>query len=423
MPLANQRQILGHLIAKDDKTRDYWRYAPLYGLWLIAILPKSLQLVFFLFWLTVVAIADIRDASKTQRIDFGLAMLMSMIAVHILSIALNSYGADQDRVMAACNTVSIWFISVAIFFFYSRGATSLRIAAHAALFNVLVAVGLAIAASFADLSFTFLSDERRLNVDNWINGDRGERFVGFLEYSNLVSLMYFVMFPLSLYCVRLWKNPILKYGYCILAMYPVFEASSRSGMLLATVELLIAFAYLAHTRAGSRVQLKSMLLLGILLVLLVVVNWGMIVEAVSSLLASRQGSNVTRSLLYSRSIQDVFDSSPLIGRGIKFVEFPFGDSIPLGSHSTYIGILYKTGILGFTMWFLALMYELAILLRCSVDRNTKVFILAFLSVFIIFLAIEDVDGSNWSLATTFIVAGVAIGHCKRSQGKKEGMVS
>lgn len=409
---GNQPVASARSVDTDNANRDGWRCAPLCGLWLIAILPKSLQLVFFLFWLAIVAVFEIRDASKMRRIDFGLAMLVSMVAVHILSVMLNSYGADTNRVLAACNTVCIWLVSIALFFFYSRGMVRLETAANIAVFNILICVVLAAVASFGDLSFVSLSDERHLNVVDWLNGNQGERFVGFLEYPNLVSLMYFVMFPLSLYSVRSWKSPLLKYGYCILAMYPVFEASSRSGMILAVVALAIALAYLAREKGSSKGRWRNVLMLGGLVVLLVVViNWVSIVDAIDSLLSGRQGSNTTRSLLYLRSIEDVLESSPFIGRGIKFTEYPFGDSIPLGSHSTYIGILYKTGFLGLAMGFLAFLCELKTFMKCPIGLSNKIFALAFLMVFVAFLAIEDVDGSNWSLAVVFIVAGITLGQC------------
>lgn len=409
---GNQLVASARSIDTEGVNRDGWRCVPLCGLWLIAIMPKSLQLLFFVFWMAIVFVFEIRDASKMRRIDFGLAMLVSMVAVHILSVVLNSHGADMDRLLAACNTVCIWLVSIALFFFYSRGMVRLKSAANIAVFNILVCVALAALASFGDLSFVFLSDERHLNVIDWLNGNQGERFVGFLEYPNLVSLMYFVMFPLSLYSVRSWKSPLLKYGYCILAMYPVFEASSRSGIMLAMGALIIAVAYLSREKESSKRRWRSMLTLGGLVALMVVaVNWVSIVDAIGSLLSGRQGSNATRSLLYLRSIEDVLESSPLMGRGIKFTEYPFGDAIPLGSHSTYIGILYKTGFLGLAMGILSFLYALKTFMKCPIELSNKIFSLAFLMVFVAFLSIEDVDGSNWSLAVVFIISGITFGHC------------
>ena len=75
--------------------------------------------------------------------------------------------------------------------------------------------------------------------------------------------------------------------------------------------------------------------------------------------SAREGSNATRGNIYSASIEKAFAESPLIGMGIKDLS-PY-DLIPYGSHSTYVGFFYKTGIIGLiigTVLVLYLNYEI-----------------------------------------------------------------
>lgn len=69
------------------------------------------------------------------------------------------------------------------------------------------------------------------------------------------------------------------------------------------------------------------------------------------LMGLRQGSTTGRIHLYEYSLRQLEGIDWILGKGVKAREGHF--VIPVGSHSTYISMLYKTGVMGF-LGFLAL---------------------------------------------------------------------
>ena len=103
-----------------------------------------------------------------------------------------------------------------------------------------------------------------------------------------------------------------------------------------------------------------------------------------------------RSAIYSLSINRTIDDSLLIGNGIKEIF----NGYPLGSHSTFIGFFYKTGLIGtiVAITAFALLYiEFYRILR----QEEKVIYLISAFCVLIFMMTEDLDGANWLLALYF----------------------
>lgn len=98
--------------------------------------------------------------------------------------------------------------------------------------------------------------------------------------------------------------------------------------------------------------------LGILLVILVLVFVPTLPqETLNAAEAFRKGSTLTRLSLYKDTIERAF-KRPVLGYGFKPREA--GMAIPIGSHSTFIGSFYKTGIVGFMflLMFWAMVYRI-----------------------------------------------------------------
>lgn len=387
-------------------------YAPLYLMWPIALLPKALQLVAYALFALVLVTRLGREVLYSYRIGSGAAALLALVGVQAIAVVLNAPESSADRVMAAANTMAIWLISILFLVVYSHQGCSLEVAARAATLNILVCVALALVASRTDASYTLMGDTRRLNLVNWFGGSEGLRFAGFLDYSNLVTLTCFAMLPLSLLRVRRWKGLVPQCAYCLAATYPVVAASSRSGMLLSVALLLISFAFVA---SGERPRLSvgSLVVLGAVLAVPVLVgSWDRVMTGALGILGGRSGSDATRRELYAASVEDVLVASPLVGRGIKLVDGRFGEAIPLGSHSTYIGILYKTGLLGCLLALGALVGLVREFVGGCLDRRNELFALSFAAVLLVFLAVEDIDGANWAIATVSIEVGMVMGRSK-----------
>ena len=91
------------------------------------------------------------------------------------------------------------------------------------------------------------------------------------------------------------------------------------------------------------------------------------------------------------------DNSPVFGMGIK--DLIDSGSIPYGSHSTYVGLFYRTGFLGIVLFA-------AVLFACFGEivklGNLRLIDLLWVFSALLFVAFEDVDGVNWVLPVLFV---------------------
>lgn len=115
----------------------------------------------------------------------------------------------------------------------------------------------------------------------------------------------------------------------------------------------------------------------------------------SSVLSYRGDSNSTRMMIYTKSINKFLAESPIWGCGIK--EVISGTGLPYGSHSTYLGMFYKTGIVGGVLYLLAT--AIAVVKLIIQKDNTKFKIRITFCFLIIFalMILEDLDGANWNI--------------------------
>lgn len=127
---------------------------------------------------------------------------------------------------------------------------------------------------------------------------------------------------------------------------------------------------------------------------------GSILSIIDDIMNARGDSNATRENLYARSIELTFQSSPFIGLGIKEIEM--GSSIPLGSHSTYVGVFYRVGIFG-----LLLFVSFVFLALRKVWAGRNYFVIVSMAGVIAFAAIEDIDGLNWVLFYTSLLIALS----------------
>lgn len=117
----------------------------------------------------------------------------------------------------------------------------------------------------------------------------------------------------------------------------------------------------------------------------------------------RVGSNSTRQIIYVETIH-AWKQHKFIGSGIKAIG---SLGYPLGSHSSYLGFLYKTGIVGFIcviIGFGVKCRKLVIHLK-GLDTFCATCIMAVLSLLIFFI-FEDIDGSNWLVCVWMAMLGI-----------------
>jgi hypothetical protein len=93
---------------------------------------------------------------------------------------------------------------------------------------------------------------------------------------------------------------------------------------------------------------RNKLVLSLVLLSLVFFLSGEIYDGLAWLLRLRYESTIGRLSLYSDALKIVFENNPLIGVGVRpRNEFTL---MAIGSHSTYVGLLLVTGILGLSLF-------------------------------------------------------------------------
>lgn len=90
---------------------------------------------------------------------------------------------------------------------------------------------------------------------------------------------------------------------------------------------------------------------GLLICVIGLALWPVIYAKLQGVFLSRAESNSMRFMLYKKSFERMLVNNPLLGMGIKDL---YKDTIyPYGSHSSYVGYFYKTGLIGGSIYLLA----------------------------------------------------------------------
>ena len=103
------------------------------------------------------------------------------------------------------------------------------------------------------------------------------------------------------------------------------------------------------------------------------------------------------------TIKVTIKENPIFGIGVKRVFRPEEAYVAyLGSHSTYVGFFYKTGMIGFLIGLLIFYHFNRPILRYYRSSIFVKQIIGFILAFIILFGIEDIDGTNWSIIAYFL---------------------
>ncbi len=179
----------------------------------------------------------------------------------------------------------------------------------------------------------------------------------------------------------------------------IFGSMGRMGVIAVGLSLVIYFwAKLRTPTKWATVIICSIVLL---FALIFHEAYGVLDSTVQRIGASREGSTDARRLAYELTWAAI-QKSPVIGYGwigdIISEEIP----MPLGSHSTILGLLYTGGAVTFASFCLAVMITLFAFLKklaTSYDRKR-------LSAFCIFLALllfTTTEGINYFFISTLII--------------------
>ena len=385
------------IYANNIKNEKYYLIFEFF--WLIVLLPKSIQLI-VLFAISVYLV----NFRFRLKIDEFANLQFFGLLIYTLSIVVNIFLSEHElsRVLATFNTFLITFVAIQLYIVYSKADLDNKKIGKCFLVNMAVLLFfLGIYLFFPNSNSLTIMGYSLSVVDNFEG--YSTRFVGFFSYANLVPLFSIVSIPFIMEYVGEKKRI---YSFVILLLNFVFSyfANSRSGQL---IMLFIIFAY-AYDFVKSKIKLKNRVLYKLLVAFLIgiaiLVTSSYIIAKFQDIFLSRVASNSMRFTLYEKSIKRMVDNNPIIGMGIKDL---YADSIyPYGSHSSYIGYFYKTGILGGIVFLASIgVYVIKEIRWKKQELSDYTYVICSLGLFL-WMVLEDLDGANWSICFSYILLGI-----------------
>lgn len=371
-------------------------FLPLYFFWVIAVMPKAVQLCFFGVVLMVV-VFKMGGKSKIDKFAF---LQLICINIYIISVAINTIFGEHEteRVLAAINTLLINCIAVTVYvkiFSYEKTINFKKLNTLC-LFNLLILVFNMLIYRFTHFFDNISIFGHVLCGADWINGQYKTRFYGFLDYSNLVVFIIFFLYPNAL--KKLYQNKILATLFTLALFYTVYLTNSRSGLLLFLVVVVSFFLFNYSKDLFNFIQKNKIVVfvLGILAIaILFLIGREYLLSLYNDILNMRNGSNSMRMYIYKSSMNRMIKESPIFGIGIKDMLGNFG--YPYGSHSTYIGMLYKTGLVGGTIYIISIIYISIRIIKYPVNNSYDYMQKIALLMIAILMIVEDIDGTAWTV--------------------------
>ncbi|WP_164028601.1 O-antigen ligase family protein [Rodentibacter caecimuris] len=367
-------------------------------LWIIVLLPKPIQSI-VLFYISFVLFLS----KKKRNIEYVELFFLFHIFVYLFSLIINflSDGAEVGRLFATLNTFFSWVIALLLYSYYKEESLDINKIQFFCFINLLIFIFIGLlgklAMDYQIDSFNIMG--RELYRLDWIDEAVSYRLVNYFEYTNLISFFYFLMTPLSFYYIR-GKSFLFKSLFVLLCFYIVFLSHSRVGVIFAF--LILSCQFLSFLIKDKKKILIFCFFILLLLFVLSFLFYEYISLWIDYKLNSRKGSTDARYNIYFSSLQLMWLKSPFIGIGIKHIL----ENYPLGSHSTYIGFLYKTGIIGSFFAILGVIFMLFKYFKAFILTKIEFHTFICFISFLCFLVIEDLDGSVWGITVFFSLQGI-----------------
>jgi len=365
-------------------------------LWLIILMPKAVQFAFFL----MLSVLFFLKSGLTLKKDA--LLIVGFLYVYLLAIIYNVWlhpQLEMERIFAALNVLGMWFFSLIAYGYYSKQEIEFSRIQKYMHTNMLIMIALSLVFLLMRYEQNVVFLGRSLARTDWLATGRTERFNGFLEYPNLITLFYLLALPFALVHIRK-KSKRYKAAFIGLSFVPMIASNSRIGLV---AMLLAILCFIFYDFFSARLRALFLLLTPFVLLFVFLLFSTQIGETISDFFHLRSGSNTLRFRVYEESLRLVFERSPLIGLGIREA---FATSAHLGTHSTYVGIIFRTGILGSVFFFVFFIRKIIQLIR-KMRKAGYANYLGFLLYFLIVIIIEDIDGSNWPLFLLFSYLGIA----------------
>ncbi len=382
----------------EPSTIEYLFFMLLFPVALLPTLPQTVLLLL---------LAVLLLTRKKPKMDRFFVLMLAWCLVYFASILINLHKANhtQANVITAFFTLGLNVAAILFYIHFRNININLTRVGRYAYWNLLILIGLAlIYRAFPVTSHWSFLGRNMAEIDILKSQVYGYRFCGFLGSTYIVIFFVFFNFPLSVYYIEKRLKKAYQIIYALLLFVVVQATGSRIGLLLYTL-LFIFFIYAQFRDSLRNFHDKHHVMFVIVttLVTLLLVVAG--IRFVQDLLYLRPESNNGRLLHYRDSIRVVMTDSPIYGLGINEKFRPTSQDL-LGSRSTYLNILYRTGILGFAIYAIAIVVRLYDLFKDKVfTKQRMVYIMAILETFVL-MTIEDVDRNPWTLCFFYIMVAI-----------------
>ena len=300
-------------------------------------------------------------------------VLVSFVGIYLISIVVNIRSIATPRLIATLNNMFFWVLGILIIFTLYNSLNRENIKKLIGVFPVFGLISslfviIAVSAGFIlerviefksilmsllpkNLVEVILSKAQLLGSSLmliFVGQDKlfskpFPRSPGFNIYSTAFGLTIIVLITMTYAHYRMKKDkrmlPIL-----FLEVIALFFSLSRTSILGFLLAASIVALILGYRKVPWKIVLPVLLVA--LVVLLIIIPPQEILDTFSNF---RKGSTAWRTRLYERTIDEALNK-PVLGSGFKPrpVDFP----IPIGSHSTFFGVVYRTGLAGLAIFML-----------------------------------------------------------------------
>lgn len=360
-------------------------------LWILAIIPKQAVLLISIIYLIFMSKKIL--AFKKDNI-YWIIFLIGIFQIISIFVSMLYLNTSITRYLASLNTSLIWIISAQMYLIFKNSKIKLESVEKYCLINLNIMFALSI------LAYIFY----KLNIPvsnlygiEWKSYGYTFRLGCFLEFANLIAEFTLLMLPLaSIRVLKKQRNFLLCLHY-FLAFFVIYYSGSRIALIGFIIYVLLSFYYLL--RVYYKISFSLLFTFISIILIFLIINYAKIYNLFLNLFYSREGSNSMRFAIYLESIKTLFEHNPVLGVGTKVLYMGY----PLGSHSTYVGMLYKTGFIGL---FFFMILILLILIKYH-QSNSKLLMFMILSLFVCYI-FEDLDATNWSAMTFFSLIGFGL---------------
>lgn len=337
-------------------------------------------IAYSLIYITSIMLAAIEGAELMRLLAASYNLSVWIVGAIVLNTIRNQ---DEDSIRKSARLVlaCLTFACIAAYFTFS-GMGSVR-------FNSLI--GYLIGAERLPENLAANTNLYITSAD-WSTLGLGSRLSIMAPYPTALGMLALVLIGLA--APSRWDSrSFVRFApYVAAALLLSFLCASRAtmGSMLLFVVAVIAF-YVARTTRSLNFKVflvTAFIAIGIIATLIFSER---LTSAWSSVNATRAESSSLRFELYTLSVQSALEEHPLLGFGVK--ERISTYAIPLGSHSTIFGSMYKTGIIGFSVMAMFFSYVAFLCVRTgfSVRSCYRAGLAAACVSMLPLLIFEDID--------------------------------